>query len=71
MPVVSHHYVKAHPRMTDHWNLTKNKQKHNSNFYSSLFSDIQECYEVTLQLNATENAAKENGPKEMPEVSAS
>ncbi|XP_060783718.1 disks large homolog 3 isoform X4 [Neoarius graeffei] len=29
--------------------------------------DIQECYEVTLQLNATENAAKENNLKEMLE----
>ncbi|XP_053486487.1 disks large homolog 3 isoform X4 [Ictalurus furcatus] len=29
--------------------------------------DIQECYEVTLQLNATEKAAKENGLKEMLE----
>lgn len=34
-----------------------------------IFTDIQECYEVTLQLNATENAAKENGPKELLEVS--
>ncbi|KAB5571231.1 hypothetical protein PHYPO_G00222660 [Pangasianodon hypophthalmus] len=41
-------------------------------FGSQLFKallDIQECYEVTLQLNATENAAKENGPKEMLENS--
>ncbi|XP_058253322.1 disks large homolog 1-like isoform X2 [Hemibagrus wyckioides] len=39
-------------------------------FGSQLFKallDIQECYEVTLQLNATENAAQENGPKEMSE----
>ncbi|XP_053361217.1 disks large homolog 3 isoform X12 [Clarias gariepinus] len=39
-------------------------------FGSQLFKallDIQECYEVTLQLNATENAAKENGPKEILE----
>ncbi|MCJ8734045.1 hypothetical protein PDJAM_G00230870 [Pangasius djambal] len=39
-------------------------------FGSQLFKallDIQECYEVTLQLNATENAAKENGSKEMLE----
>ncbi|KAF4091434.1 hypothetical protein AMELA_G00036840 [Ameiurus melas] len=39
-------------------------------FGSQLFKallDIQECYEVTLQLNATENAAKENGLKEMLE----
>ncbi|XP_072520196.1 disks large homolog 3 isoform X2 [Salminus brasiliensis] len=36
-------------------------------FGSQLFKallDIQECYEVTLQLNATENGIKENGPKE-------
>lgn len=45
-----------------------NKEKHSNIFYS-LFSDIQECYEVTLQLNATEKAAKENGLKEMLEVS--
>ncbi|XP_053486485.1 disks large homolog 3 isoform X2 [Ictalurus furcatus] len=39
-------------------------------FGSQLFKallDIQECYEVTLQLNATEKAAKENGLKEMLE----
>lgn len=36
-----------------------------------LFSDIQECYEVTLQLNATENGIKENGPKDMSEVRVS
>ncbi|KAF5895387.1 glycerophosphoinositol inositolphosphodiesterase GDPD2, partial [Clarias magur] len=39
-------------------------------FGSQLFKallDIQECYEVTLQLNATENAANENGPKEILE----
>ncbi|XP_060783715.1 disks large homolog 3 isoform X1 [Neoarius graeffei] len=39
-------------------------------FGSQLFKallDIQECYEVTLQLNATENAAKENNLKEMLE----
>ncbi|KAK3535116.1 hypothetical protein QTP70_004678 [Hemibagrus guttatus] len=41
-------------------------------FGSQLFKallDIQECYEVTLQLNATENAAQENGPQEMLENS--
>ncbi|XP_060783717.1 disks large homolog 3 isoform X3 [Neoarius graeffei] len=41
-------------------------------FGSQLFKallDIQECYEVTLQLNATENAAKENNLKEMLENS--
>ncbi|XP_060741046.1 disks large homolog 3 isoform X5 [Tachysurus vachellii] len=39
-------------------------------FDSQLFKallDIQECYEVTLQLNATENAAQENGPNKMLE----
>ncbi|KAI5105126.1 disks large-like 3 isoform X2 [Silurus meridionalis] len=39
-------------------------------FGSQLFKallDIQECYEVTLQLNATEDAAKDNGPMEMLE----
>ncbi|XP_017562643.1 disks large homolog 3 isoform X4 [Pygocentrus nattereri] len=41
-------------------------------FGSQLFKallDIQECYEVTLQLNATENGKKENGPKETLESS--
>ncbi|XP_017562648.1 disks large homolog 3 isoform X8 [Pygocentrus nattereri] len=33
-------------------------------------TDIQECYEVTLQLNATENGKKENGPKETLEQSS-
>uniref|UniRef100_A0A3B1JGM4 Discs large MAGUK scaffold protein 3 n=1 Tax=Astyanax mexicanus TaxID=7994 RepID=A0A3B1JGM4_ASTMX len=32
-------------------------------------ADIQECYEVTLQLNTTENGIKENGPKETLENS--
>ncbi|GAA6109680.1 disks large homolog 3 isoform X2 [Tachysurus ichikawai] len=39
-------------------------------FDSQLFKallDIQECYEVTMQLNATENAAQENGPNKMLE----
>ncbi|XP_036424960.1 disks large homolog 1-like [Colossoma macropomum] len=42
-------------------------------FGSQLFKallDIQECYEVTLQLNATENGKKENGPKETLEQSS-
>uniref|UniRef100_W5JXY3 Discs large MAGUK scaffold protein 3 n=2 Tax=Astyanax mexicanus TaxID=7994 RepID=W5JXY3_ASTMX len=41
-------------------------------FGSQLFKallDIQECYEVTLQLNTTENGIKENGPKETLENS--
>ena len=38
------------------------------NIVLPLFSDIQQCYEVTLQLNATENGKKENGPKETLEV---
>ncbi|XP_066505243.1 disks large homolog 3 isoform X3 [Hoplias malabaricus] len=43
-------------------------------FSSQLFKallDIQECYEVTLQLNTTENGIKENGPKETSENSES
>ncbi|KAI5630046.1 disks large-like 3 isoform X2, partial [Silurus asotus] len=41
-------------------------------FGSQLFKallDIQECYEVTLQLNTTEDAAKDNGPMEILENS--
>ncbi|XP_062856558.1 disks large homolog 3 isoform X2 [Trichomycterus rosablanca] len=47
--------------------LKTNVGKVSAIFGSQLFKallDIQECYEVTLQLNANEHKSKENGPKD-------
>ncbi|XP_076148638.1 disks large homolog 3 isoform X6 [Alosa pseudoharengus] len=52
--------------------LKNNVGKVSAIFGSQLFQallDIQECYEVTLQLNATENGPKENGAEEAEENS--
>jgi len=35
-----------------------------------LFSDIQECYEVTLQMNAAQNGVKESNSVDIWEVRA-